>query len=373
MKVWDAASGECRGTIDTGKIDGQVDAWTLCSDGDQELVSGSNRGAINCWDLSTLQKTASHTIVEDDKFVLSVGRHEDTIAAATYDGQLCIVDRRSGAVTKFEQDGREDPVRSLCFVRDGHGVLFADDGGTVRYYDRRVDAKPSYIFYVNQSWCMTVRASPDGTHFCTAGADRLVKFWDLNMKNEIARIDGHTDQIWEVAYSPDGSQLASCSDDCRVRFHDKERADIELKRDAEEAAAARQAHQAAPAPAEGLIDGGRRPRCRRRRPRPSCARRRSGRRSRSRGSFYLGGYSGRRRTAYGGMRVIQPWACSRTRTRHLRSENARVLRGGWLGGLAPSKAKRGRWGCAVKTAKWTTVELGSFPGARGRYGGPRAA
>ena len=252
VKVWDAASGECRGTIDTGKIDGQVDAWTLCSDGDQELVSGSNRGAINCWDLSTLQKTASHTIVEDDKFVLSVGRHEDTIAAATYDGQLCIVDRRSGSVTKFEQDGREDPVRSLCFVRDGHGVLFADDGGTVRYYDRRVDAKPSYIFYVNQSWCMTVRASPDGTHFCTAGADRLVKFWDLNMKNEIARIDGHTDQIWEVAYSPDGSQLASCSDDCRVRFHDKERADIELKRDAEEAAAARQAHQAAPAPAEGL-------------------------------------------------------------------------------------------------------------------------
>ena len=249
VKVWDAASGECRGTINTGKIDGQVDAWTLCSDGDQELVSGSNRGAINCWDLSTLQKTATHTIVEDDKFVLSVGRHENTIAAATYDGQLCTVDRRSGAVTKFEQDGREDPVRSLCFVRDGHGVLFADDGGTVRYYDRRVDAKPSYIFYVNQSWCMTVRASPDGTHFCTAGADRLVKFWDLNMKNEIARIDGHTDQIWEVAYSPDGSQLASCSDDCRVRFHDKERADIELKRDAEEAAASRQE-------AEGLARSG---------------------------------------------------------------------------------------------------------------------
>ena len=131
-------------------------------------------------------------------------------------------------------------------------MLFADDGGTVRYYDRESTAKPSHIFYVNQSWCMTVRASPDGTHFCAAGADRLVKFWDLNMKNEIARIDGHSDQIWEVAYSPDGSQLASCSDDCRVRFHDKERADIELKRDAEEAAAARQAHQAAPAPARRI-------------------------------------------------------------------------------------------------------------------------
>ena len=80
----------------------------------------------------------------------------------------------------------------------------------------------------------------------------MVKFWDLNMKNEIARVDGHGDQVWEVAYSPDGSQLASCSDDCRVRFHDKARADVELKKDAEEAAAARQAQQAAPAPAEGL-------------------------------------------------------------------------------------------------------------------------
>ena len=110
VKVWDAASGTCKGTIDTGKIDGVVDAWTLCSDGDAELVSGSNRGAINCWDISTLQKIATHSVAEDDKFVLSVGRHENTIAAATYDGQLCTVDRRSGSVTKFEQAGREDPV-----------------------------------------------------------------------------------------------------------------------------------------------------------------------------------------------------------------------------------------------------------------------
>ena len=72
------------------------------------------------------------------------------------------------------------------------------------------------------------------------------------MKNEVARVDGHGDQVWEVAYSPDGSQLCSVSDDCRVRFHDKARADAELKRDAEEAAAARASQQAQAPPDQGL-------------------------------------------------------------------------------------------------------------------------
>jgi WD repeat-containing protein 61 len=238
IKVWDAASGTCRGTIDTGTIDGVVDAWTLCSDGGSEVVSGTNHGSINCWDLTTLKKTATHKVSEDPKaFVLSVGRHEDIVATANYDGQLRTVDVRSGACTTFSSKDREDPVRSLCFVRGGSGLLFASDDGSVRYFDRRKPDQAAYTMYCAQSWCMSVRASPDGKHFCTAGADRLVKFWDLDEKREVARVDGHTDQVWDVAYSPDGSRLVSVADDGRVRFHDKERADVALWAHDEEVAA----------------------------------------------------------------------------------------------------------------------------------------
>src|SRR5207253_375666 len=54
-----------------------------------------------------------------------------------------------------------------------------------------------------------VAFNKDGTRLATAGADGLVKVWDVNTGKELAFYGGHTDGVRAVAFSPDGKQIAS--------------------------------------------------------------------------------------------------------------------------------------------------------------------
>ena len=61
---------------------------------------------------------------------------------------------------------------------------------------------------------------PDGTRLASAGRDRAVWLWDLARGEEVARLQGHTSYVWSLAFSPDGATLASGSGDFTVRLWD---------------------------------------------------------------------------------------------------------------------------------------------------------
>uniref|UniRef100_A0A8C4Q545 Coronin n=1 Tax=Eptatretus burgeri TaxID=7764 RepID=A0A8C4Q545_EPTBU len=50
--------------------------------------------------------------------------------------------------------------------------------------------------------------------------DHSVRIWDVQSRKEAIRLEGHTEQIFSLAWSPNGQQLATACKDGRLRIYD---------------------------------------------------------------------------------------------------------------------------------------------------------
>lgn len=65
-----------------------------------------------------------------------------------------------------------------------------------------------------------VAYSPDGTRIATASNDKTAKIWDAVTGKELLTLSGHTNRVLDVAFSPDGIQLVTGSGDQTAKVWD---------------------------------------------------------------------------------------------------------------------------------------------------------
>jgi WD40 repeat protein len=58
--------------------------------------------------------------------------------------------------------------------------------------------------------------SPDGKFLATGGQDKLVRIWDIISNTELVRLEGHSQLVEAVEFSPDGKWLVSVSGNYRM-------------------------------------------------------------------------------------------------------------------------------------------------------------
>src|SRR5690606_5438866 len=59
----------------------------------------------------------------------------------------------------------------------------------------------------HDGWVRAVEVSPDGTRLATCGNDLKVKLWNLSDGSQVGEMLGHERDIYNVAFHPDGKQL----------------------------------------------------------------------------------------------------------------------------------------------------------------------
>ncbi|RYP20635.1 hypothetical protein DL765_002706 [Monosporascus sp. GIB2] len=226
IKLWDVATGVCILTLNGG---GDWLSSIAFSPDSSRLASASCDpestvpGSIKLWDVVTGSRIRSFhghnscvnsvAFSPDARWLASASGHYEVHPASDDDRTVKLWDVATGHnIRTF--NGHNDMVSTVVFSPDGSRLASASDEG-VKLWDV-VTGNCITTFEGSRS----VAFSPDGNWLASA-PDCTIKLWDVVTSRVIATFDDHhRDAVWCIAFSPDGSQLASASCDETIRLWD---------------------------------------------------------------------------------------------------------------------------------------------------------
>jgi WD40 repeat protein/energy-coupling factor transporter ATP-binding protein EcfA2 len=218
--LWDINTGEA-----LQRFGGHTD-WVFgvvyTPDG-RRAISASTDGTARVWDLwpgnliqqfDTADQSAIKAVDISADGTLAVSGHED--------GEVMVWDTGTGHVIRALGTG--DPahtaaVYGLALSPDATLAVSGDLNGTVTLWDVTTGAEKVH-FQGHQNSVLSAAFSPDGQTFATSsgevqqartGTDNTIRLWDVATGAEIREFVGHVSAVWSVAFSPDGTRLASSS------------------------------------------------------------------------------------------------------------------------------------------------------------------
>jgi eukaryotic-like serine/threonine-protein kinase len=191
---------------------------------DRLLASTDGKNLVELWDLTTGRQRIAFKGHSQQVTALAFSPDGQTLASADAGKAIKIWELATGRELKSLQS----EFTPLALVHSLDGTKLAVTGrGPVRYEKLNETTEPAIVPGKGAVWNLSaarvlyslpdhgmqtvgVAFSPDGSRLATASWDSTARIVDATNGNELHHLGGHTGYVYGAAFSPDGRRLATC-------------------------------------------------------------------------------------------------------------------------------------------------------------------
>lgn len=197
--------------------------------GSNFLASGGNDAVVRFWDLRSGEKLGQ--VIGGAFAVPAIAFSPDGKVLAVVNGKDVRL-REVGTERIVGTIQAEQPLYNLVYHPQENFIVTGSTENQVDLWDASLAFRTGQEKYpvperlnghqgmpnTYRSLVWQVAFNPQGTLLATAGGDAVVRIWDYQKKNQVAALLGHSLAVSSVMFSPDGNYLASGSLDASVRI-----------------------------------------------------------------------------------------------------------------------------------------------------------
>jgi WD40 repeat protein len=206
---------------------GKITSVKFSADGKLLLIAS---GVTGLYGQATLWSVPENKVVRvlkghrDLLYAAVLTRDGKILATASYDRQIILWNAETGEQIQTLK-GHNDAIYELAFNPAGTVLASASGDQTVKLWQVSTGIRLDTLSQpLKEQYCVTF--SPDGQFVVAGGVDNRIRVWKL-MSDSVPQINpilysrfAHEGPLVQLAYSNDGKQLASVSEDRTVKLWD---------------------------------------------------------------------------------------------------------------------------------------------------------
>ena len=180
----------------------EINHLTFSPDG--KILASSSWNSIRLWDVITGEHTTTVIQDVDSRHKIRFAQNGDSLVFVNYEDKVLFLNTETRKIEK-EIDINPNSPNSIALSSDGKMLAIGIKNDEIQIWD--ISTVKLLKTIQTSARTYDVAFSPDGKTIASCSED--IYLWDVETGKLINTFTGHTDQVFILTFSPDGDTLAS--------------------------------------------------------------------------------------------------------------------------------------------------------------------